>query len=70
MAECAKTHLQQCGISKNFLGRTPGPPAFRGRTPGATGEGREEGRGGPWPPAPKTIIRHCARITAAAIECD
>ena len=64
---------------QNFSGEDPGPTAFRGRTSGPPGrgreerrragrgmEGREEGRGrewrggvDPWPPAPKTIIRHC-----------
>ena len=69
MPECAKTHLQQCGISKLFRGRTLGPAAFRARTPrGEEGMDREGKKGGekeqgggvdPCPPASKTVIRHC-----------
>ena len=38
-----KTHLQQSRISKFFRGRSPGPPASRGRE-GRGGEGREGGK--------------------------
>ena len=50
MPECAKTHLQQCRISKYFRGGPRGPPLSGGGPPdppGRGGEGKgEEGKGG------------------------
>ena len=47
MPECAKTHLQQCRISKIFRGRTPGLPGEDppGRGGKGQGKGREGGKG-------------------------
>ena len=45
--KCAKTHVRQSGIKKNFRGYTPGPPpsgeprlTWRGRDASDAGEGR------------------------------